>query len=73
MTDDAPALTRDDLVRVLAEVSHATWQRHVREREAGVPYVAPPVDDPTPTRHDLDRAEDVVAKLEELGLWPQPR
>ncbi|MEZ5101349.1 MAG: hypothetical protein R3C15_16425 [Thermoleophilia bacterium] len=73
MTDAAPALTRDDLVRTLAEVSHASWQRQKRRQLSGEDTARPSVDDPTPTAHDVERAEDVVAKLEELGLWPQPR
>jgi hypothetical protein len=29
-------------------------------------------DDPTPTPHDYERAEDIVAELTRLGIWRDP-
>jgi hypothetical protein len=56
--------TRDDVVRRLAETSHETWLRQ-KERDQGVPRDDLPAE---PTEHDLERAEDAVAALEELGV-----
>jgi hypothetical protein len=59
-------LTREQLVMLLAEVSHRTWIRQaVRdkgENEASLPVAVHP--------HDLERAEDTVQELERLGIWP---
>jgi hypothetical protein len=57
---------RDELVRRLAAVSHKTWMRQ-KHRDQGVPLeeIATAV-----TGHDLERAEDAVAELERLGLYP---
>jgi hypothetical protein len=58
-------LTRDELVRRLAEVSHATYLRQKARK-------GPPAD-PTgleATPHDYERAEDTVQELERLGIWP---
>jgi hypothetical protein len=60
-------LTREQLVQRLAEISHQTWLRQ-KERDQGA--------DPATlmrevTDHDLERAEDTVAELERLGVWPQ--
>jgi hypothetical protein len=58
-------LTRDELVRRLAEVSHATYLRQKARNE-------PPANPtgPEPTAHDRERAEDTVQELERLGIWP---
>jgi hypothetical protein len=60
--DDA----RAELVRRLAGVSHATWMRQ-KERDQGVPRSEL---SGLVTAHDLERAEDIVAELIRLGLWP---
>jgi hypothetical protein len=60
-------ITREELVRRLAEISHKTWIRQkVRDQgalEADLPVEVHP--------HDLERAEDSVRELERLGVWPQ--
>ncbi len=59
-----PSVSETQLVRILAEVLHETWMRQkVRDRGACREDLEPSV-----TCRDLERAEDVVAKLEELGL-----
>jgi hypothetical protein len=63
MASDAP-ISRQELVSELAEVSHASWLRQ-KERDHGA--------DPTELSkevhpHDVERAEDIVDKLVELGL-----
>lgn len=59
------ALTRDELVQRLAEVSHETWMRQkaedLRRQLEEIPAEV--------TEHDLERAEDAVRELERLGLW----
>jgi len=59
-------LTRDELVRRLAEVSHKTWiKQKVRDQdalEADLPVEV--------AEHDVERAEDAVRELERLGIWP---
>ena len=60
-------ITRAQLVERLAEVSHQTWMR--QKKEQNPPPPADP-DDPTVTRHDRERAEDVVGELERMGLFP---
>jgi hypothetical protein len=60
-------LTRDELVRRLAEVSHKTWiKQKVRDQGAVEADLSVEVHE-----HDLERAEDTVQKLERLGLWPR--
>ena len=61
-------LDREQLVERLAQVSHGTWMRQ-KARDDGL--VADP-SDPTPTPHDYERAEDLVAELERLGLFQPP-
>jgi hypothetical protein len=57
-------LTREQLVRELAAVSHSTWLRQkVRDQGADRATLSEAVHP-----HDLERAEDIVAKLEELGV-----
>jgi len=57
-------LTREQLVRELAAVSHSTWLRQkVRDQGADRATLSEQVH-----AHDLERAEDIVAKLEELGV-----
>jgi hypothetical protein len=65
MTNDP--ITRAKLIERLAEVSHQTWMR--QKKEQSPPPPADP-DDPTVTRHDRERAEDIVAELERIGLFP---
>jgi hypothetical protein len=55
---------REDLIRRLAEVSHTTWMRQAH-RDKGIPREKLP---PEVTPHDLERAEDTVRELEQLGL-----
>jgi len=62
---EAP-LTREALVGALAEVSHASWMRQ-KSRDEGVPWEDLIVE---VTDHDCERAEDAVAELERLGVWP---
>jgi hypothetical protein len=61
-----PELSREELVGLLAAVSHATWMRQ-KERDQGAD---PSTLTPDVTDHDLERAEDTVAELERLGIWP---
>jgi hypothetical protein len=57
-------ISRTELIRILAGVSHQTWLRQM-VRDQG----ARPEDlDRSVTCRDLERAEDVVAKLEELAV-----
>jgi hypothetical protein len=59
------AISRDDLVRRLAEVSHLTYVRQ-KSRDQGVPLAELTLE---VTDHDLERAEDIVAELERLGVY----
>jgi hypothetical protein len=61
-------ISRDDLVRRLAAVSHETWMRQ-KHRDQGVALEEISSD---VTDHDVERAEDAVAELERLGLYPPP-
>jgi hypothetical protein len=61
----AAKLSREELVARLAEISHRTWMRQ-KERDRGVPGASL---DPAVTEHDLERSEDIVQELEQLGLW----
>jgi hypothetical protein len=62
----ADELTRDELVRRLAEVSHRTWiKQKVRDQGALEADLSVEV-----AEHDVERAEDAVRELERLGLWP---
>lgn len=58
-------MTREELIERVAHVSHQTWMR-----QAKGPALDPRPDpeDPTPTVHDFERAEDIVAELERLGI-----
>jgi hypothetical protein len=58
-------LTRDELVRRLAEVSHRTWIRQ-KARDQGAREADLSTD---VTEHDLERAADTVQELERLGVW----
>ena len=58
------AFNREELVRRLAEISHATWRRQ-KHRDHGVPLEELGVE---VTDHDLERAEDTVQELQRLGL-----
>lgn len=59
-------ISREELVRRLAAVSHETWMRQ-KHRDQGVPVDEIPTD---VTDHDLERADDAVAELERIGLYP---
>ena len=67
-------MSRDELVRRLAEVSHLTYVRQ-KNRDHGVPLSELSLE---VTDHDRERAEDTVAELERLGVYresgvgPQP-
>ena len=64
--ENRPPLTRDELVRRLAEVSHTTWVRQkVRDQGADEASLSVAV-----SPHDLERAEDTVRELERLGILP---
>jgi hypothetical protein len=60
-------LTRDELVRRLAEVSHRTWIKQ-KVRDQGAVEADLPVEI---AEHDVERAEDAVQELERLGVWPR--
>jgi hypothetical protein len=63
----AEEVTRDELIRRLADVSHKTWiKQKVRDQGAVEDDLAVEVAD-----HDLERAEDTVQELERLGIWPR--
>jgi hypothetical protein len=65
----AAELTRKELVRCLAEVSHRTWVRQkVRDQGANEAELSTEVHE-----HDFERAEDTVQELERLGIWPRLR
>jgi hypothetical protein len=57
-------LTRDELVRRLAEVSHATYLRQKARNDPPAHATGQEV-----TAHDRERAEDTVRELERLGIW----
>lgn len=60
-------LTREALVRRLAEVSHKSWiKQKVRDYGAVESELSTQVHE-----HDLERAEDTVQELERLGVWPR--
>jgi hypothetical protein len=59
-------ISRDELVRRLAAVSHETWMRQ-KHRDHGRALDEVPSD---VTGHDVERVEDTVAELERLGLYP---
>jgi len=61
-------LTQAELVERLAHVCHQTWMRQ-KKRNDGI--LADP-NDPTPTEHDYERAQDIVAELGNLGIWREP-
>jgi hypothetical protein len=54
---------REDVVERLAEVSHASYLKQAARGD-------PPADRDSPevTPHDQERAEDIVAELERLGV-----
>jgi hypothetical protein len=58
-------ITRDELIRRSAAVSHETWMRQ-KHRDQGVPLDELPS---AVTDHDLERAEDAVTELERLGVY----
>jgi hypothetical protein len=60
-------LTREELVRRLAGVSHKSWiKQKVRDYGAVESDLSTEVHE-----HDLERAEDAVQELERLGVWPR--
>jgi hypothetical protein len=66
MPDVGDELTRVELVRRLAEVSHRSWVKQ-KVRDQGAVEAELPVE---VGEHDLERAEDAVRELERLGIWP---
>lgn len=60
-------LNRGELVKRLAEVSHLTYVRQ-KNRDQGVPLDELTLD---VTDHDRERAEDMVAELERLGVFQE--
>ena len=72
MTDELRSrklsISRDELVRRLAEVSHLSYVRQ-KSRDHGVPLEELTLD---VTDHDRERAEDAVAELERLGVYREP-
>jgi hypothetical protein len=65
-SENLTMIPRDELIRRLAAVSHETWMRQ-KHRDQGVPLDEIPS---AVTEHDLERAEDAVAELESLGVYP---
>jgi hypothetical protein len=61
-------ISREELVRRLAEVSHLTYIRQ-KNRDHGVPLDELTLD---VTDHDRERAEDTVTELERLGVYREP-
>jgi hypothetical protein len=67
-------ISREDLRTELAKACHDTWlwqrKRGDALKEAGTPE--PPADptDPNPTKHDFERADDLIKALERLGVYP---
>jgi hypothetical protein len=57
-------INRDQLIQRLAEVSHLTYLRQ-KNRDQGVPLGELTLE---VTDHDRERAEDIVAELERLGI-----
>jgi hypothetical protein len=62
VADTGPS--REQLVRELAAVSHASWLRQKVRDQGADPATLPP----GVTAHDIERAEDIVARLVELGV-----
>jgi hypothetical protein len=64
--ENRPSTTREQLIDELAVVSHGSW---VRDKEAGEGIERFYRKLPAQTAdHDLERAEDVVERLDELGV-----
>jgi hypothetical protein len=63
--DMVPPLSRSELVEELAAVSHATY---VRQKKAKGEPLPPGVTEDDATDHDIERAEDMVSRLEELDI-----
>jgi hypothetical protein len=61
------SISRNELVRRLAEVSHLTYVRQ-KNRDHGVPLEELTLE---VTDHDRERAEDIVAELERLGIYQE--
>ncbi len=61
-TAEGDAVDRAHIVRVLARASHDSWMRQ-RARDNGDAEPSPTV-----TEHDLERAEDAVRALEQIGV-----
>jgi hypothetical protein len=62
-------LTRKQLVAELAAVSHSSWLRQkVRDQGTNPDELSKEVHP-----HDVERAEDIVTRLEELGLTYEDR
>lgn len=61
-------ISRQDLVDELAKVSHATY---LKQKKRAMETNEPPADpnNPSPTDHDRERAEDTVQALERLGIY----
>jgi hypothetical protein len=59
-------ISRDELVEHLAQVSHKSWMSHVKRDKR---LENPPTE---VTDHDRERAEDIVAELERLGIYEAP-
>jgi hypothetical protein len=61
-------MTRAELVQELAAVSHSSWLRQkVRDHHADPATLSKDVHP-----HDVERAEDIVDRLEELGAVSFP-
>ncbi len=61
---DRPNIKHEELVKILAEVSHRTWMRQ-KSRDSGesIDKLSAEV-----TKHDRERAEDTIRELQRLGL-----
>jgi hypothetical protein len=62
----AGQITREELIRELAIVSHATYVRQAM-RDKG--FLPEGVTEHEVTPHDTERAEDIVSRLVQLGVF----
>jgi hypothetical protein len=67
-------INRDDLREELAQQCHKTWMwqnKRAKQLETeGTPEPRADPNDPNPTKHDYERAEELIEMLERLGIYP---
>jgi hypothetical protein len=64
---DSAELDRNALISEIAHTAHQTWMRQAaRDRDVPIEQLGN-----LPTEHDRERAADIVATLEHLGLYPR--